>query len=223
MTHSGIGFGTMASSGGGSEFSFFDEYSSDLGYTLGSGNSIGSGKLTLQPASSSLGFTYDIGTGVLSDTAWVLRIYDYKVTSFSWSAAMSFRLGFSNNATPVAYNDGSTQGFGMNLFNRLTANFAIHKLYTNVNGTTASAGTESGTDIVLNTSYWIEIKRTGTTTGELNIYTDSGFSSAFSTQSLSSLGNPTGLRYFSLNAQTGGGTHIATIDKVELKSGVTSW
>ena len=202
-----------------------DDFSSDSGYTFTSGNSISGGRLTAKPAGS-LGFTKPLGFTM--DNTFVVRVHGYEVQSgYSWSSSMSYYFGFSDTATNTAYNGGGN-AWGFKIYNRSGSNSAINNVWTKVNGTKTGGGNstvgENGTDLVVGTKYYIEMKKTGNTTGELRIYSDSDFTTLHSTAYItdSAMGNPTGLNHFALQGQTIGGTHIFKVDKIEIWNGVTS-
>jgi hypothetical protein len=204
-----------------------DDFSSDSGYTFGTGNSISGGVLTCRPASTSLGFTKALGF-TLDNDKWVMRIHGWEVQSgYSWSSSMVYTFGFSDQSGLVAHN-GSGNNFGFQIFNRLSAGTMINNVRSKLNGVSGTGGNntvgENGTDLVVGTKYYIECKRTSATSGELRIYSDSDFTTLHSTAYISNatMNAATGLDHFSLQAQTNGGTHVVNIDKIEIWNGVTS-
>ena len=198
---------------------YTEDFSSDSGYTFASGNSISGGVLTCKPAGS-LGFVKDLGA-TLDDDKWTMRIYGWKVqgSGYSWSAAMAFLFGVSDQSTNQAYN-GNGDAFGFQVFVRASGGM-VNNVVARNDGTYGSGGNssvgESGTNLSTDTKYYIEFKRTSATAGELRIYSDEDFTTLHTAAyvSDSALGAATGLRYFTLNGQTTGGTHVVTIDKVE--------
>lgn len=204
-----------------------DDFSSDSGYTFGTGNSISGGVLTCRPASTSLGFTKALGF-TLDNDKWVMRIHGWEVQSgYSWSSSMVYTFGFSDQSGLVAHN-GSGNNFGFQIFNRLSAGTMINNVRSKLNGVSGTGGNstvgENGTDLVVGTKYYIECKRTSATSGELRIYSDSNFTTLHSTAYISAvtMNAATGLNHFSLQAQTNGGTHVVNIDKIVVYNGVTS-
>lgn len=202
-----------------------DDFSSSSGYTFGTGNSISGGVLTCRPASTSLGFTKALGF-TLDNDKWVMRIHGWEVQSgYSWSSSMVYMFGFSDQSGLVAYN-GSGNNFGFQIFNRNSGGM-INNVRSKLNGTGGTGGNssvgEGGTNLVVGTKYYIECKRTSATSGELRIYSDSDFTTLHSTAYISdaTMNAATGLDYFSLQAQTGGGTHVVNIDKIVVYNGVT--
>ena len=150
-----------------------------------------------------------------------MRIYGWKVqgSGYSWSSAMAFIFGVSDQSTNQAYN-GNGDAFGFQVFVRASGGMVNNVLARN-DGTYNSGGNssvgEGGTNLSTDTKYYIEFKRTSATAGELRIYSDEDFTTLHTAAyvSDSALGAATGLRYFTLNGQTTGGTHVVTIDKVE--------
>ncbi len=198
-------------------------------YSMGAGNSIDitNDRLIIQQASTSLGFTKDmqdadaLGSGNnVDDDDWVLRLHGWKTTSFTWNTAMTHSVGFSDQSPAVIYS-GAGDAFGFNSFDRTTANNGILKIASRDNGTDVRTGTEFATDLGTNT-YYVEMIRSNGTDFTITFYQNSDFTNIFNQQTGTITGDPTNLRYFTLNAQTFGGTHVTQIDKVEFWNGVSS-
>jgi hypothetical protein len=206
------------------ETTYEDDFSSDSGYTFTSGNSISGGVLTAKPAGS-LGFTKPLGFTL--DNTFMVRIHGWEVQSgYSWSSSMAYYFGFSDTATNTAYN-GSGNAWGFKIFNRNSGGM-INNIWTKLSGSTSSGGNssvgEGGTNLVVGTKYYIEMKKTGNGSAELRIYSDSDFTTLHTAAWISdtAMSNPTGLDHFALQGQTTGGTHVAKLDKIEIWNGVTS-
>ena len=165
--------------------------------------------------------SYDLGSGNVSNTAWVLR---YTLTPSDFSADSAVFGFISDTINPNLENNTDSIGTainsnGGNTFFTGSYSNGDKLNYTNLN---ASSG---GTALTNGTSYYVEIKRTSATTVVFTIRTGSHSGTTYGSYSGATVSGVIGLRYIVFgNANWGNGsaTGSGTIKDVKFYNGVTS-
>ena len=101
-----------------------------------------------------------------------------------------------------------------------------YSIHQSQNETLSAGNTTTFTETTsLNDDFYVEIKRTGSTTAEMSFYSDSNYSTLVENKTLT-IDNITGLRYLGVrtngDASTVSGQAIGWIDDVEFYNAVTS-
>jgi len=157
----------------------------------------------------------DIGSTV-SDTEWILRIHDLKITTKS--GGIEVFIGISSNTSGAT----TAQDFIGVAFGDNTANPLAYGVDADNSSITRIGGDYTYTT---NTSYYVEVIRTSPTNYDVKIYSDSNFSSLLFSQSYTCTSTTISLRYLKVaNAMASGSTEdlVGSFDKITLFDGVTS-
>lgn len=135
----------------------------------------------------------DIGAGLISDSAFNLR-FKYVCSTFSATSASIQRLAIclSSNASDISTANDSL-GFGIRVD---SAGSSYHAIYGD--GGTPIASQQNFAESVGVETFYIEIKRTSTTSFTVSLYSDSGYSSLVEAEVVTIPATLTGLRYFKL-------------------------
>ena len=165
---------------------------------------------------------HDLGSGNVSDTAWVLRAeVNFSTITPGESCFLYMVMGASNQAVP----EQTVQKFiGVRLMEPNNAT----KRYDTVFGNTAKLDATKNNQyytFLENTPYYLELIRTGADTFTMEIFTGSFGGTSLGKISTSGITGLTGLQYIKFaNRTTGGasGAYIGTIDNVEFYNSVTS-
>jgi len=164
---------------------------------------------------------YDLGAGIVSDTAFLLR-FKFVLSSFTASTVASqisqLKIGLSSvttiGETPVEDSIGV-------IFRWVPSTTLIYGYHAD--GGTA---TRISTTVVPSaTTYYIEIKRLTATTAEVKLFSDSTFTTQLgSTASMTIPSTIQGLRYLKLYpfVQRSTGVFVATFDDVQLMETVST-
>jgi len=169
---------------------------------------------------------YDLGAGNVNDTAWVLRWEIYYTSISSSGNGHNHAIGLTvNNQTYEL--DTATDTRWMFMWGEPTV-VGGDKTGIEVDNNTTSNGfpTDSVTSAMgSGTQYYMELKRTGSTTGEWKVWTGGYEQTLVESVSATGLANITGLRYIKLtNRGDTGRTGSASgyLDNLKFYNGVTS-
>mgnify|MGYP001170293991 FL=1 len=172
--------------------------------------------------------SYDLGSNL--SATWVLR-YKFNASTFSESENSWLTVGFRSvdSATPV--NDGSTNfdAFGCFVMNGSSLSskkrLGMHSA-TASNNLTEHQNRLEGVTYSTSTDYYVEVVRTGTTTGTVTFRTGSHTGTVFKTYSYSGGNNATNLRYLTISDLadnvSGDSTLVGTITDIEIYDNATS-
>ena len=156
----------------------------------------------------------------VSGTAWVMR-FRYHLTSFSTGSGMHITLGLSSLPSSTAQN-----GTQNSITCQLDAGDALLCIDGTNAGGIASGGSGDATTaftFVAGTSYYVELIRLTSTTANVNVYSNSTFTTLVATAS-ATIPNVTGLQYikFTNRLHSANGSTVGTIDDINFYNGVTS-
>ena len=169
--------------------------------------------------------SYDLGSNL--SATWTLR-YKFNASTFSESENSWLTVGFRsvNSTTPV--NDGSTNfdAFGCFIMNGSSLSskkrLGMHSA-TASNNLTEHQDRLEGVTYSTSTDYYVEVVRTGTTTGTVTFRTGSHSGTVFKTYSYSGGNNATNLRYLTISDLadnvSGDSTLVGTITDIEIYDG----
>ena len=167
--------------------------------------------------------SYDFGSGIISDTAWILR-FKLRFSALTQGAQANFWLGMSSVDSS---NDSSANRdfIGMQTTNAVgTTDFGCQE--KDAQALTGEASVDAKTLAwAISTDYYFEIARSSATAMTVKYYSDAAYTTLVSTSTNSSVpATVTGLRYFFLGNQIGAGAGdwTGTIDNIVLFNGVTS-
>ena len=165
---------------------------------------------------------YDLGSGNVSDTAWVLRAeLNFSTISYGEDCFFYIVLSGSNQSAGETTNQ---KFIGTRL---MTPNNAT-KRYDTVHGTAGHLDVLADNQyytFLENTPYFVEIIRTGSNTFTVEIFTGSFGGTSLGKISTSGISGVTGLQFIKFaNRMSGGGSgqYTGTVDNVEFYNGVTS-
>ena len=199
------------------EPTFEDDFSTDNFTDSGANVGISGGKMNFNigRVTTNQSSYYDLGSA-LSDTKWIMRLHDVKVTTKS--GGIEVFIGVSSNTSGGA----TAQDFiGLNLGDD-TASPVLGGVDSDGAAITRLGGNYTYS---LSTSYYVEIIRESATSYKINVFSDSGFSTSLFSQSYTCTATTTELQYVKFaNAQVAGSTEslIGTCTKLEIYNGVTT-
>ena len=196
------------------------DFSSSTGWTTaGTGLSIGSNKLTYTNLVVKTGtnqkISYDLGSGNVSDTKWVLR---FKLTPSAFNADGAVMVALSDTQNPNFESNTDSIGTAINAsggtvwFVGSYANGSKLNYDNQINYNTGASLLSNGT------SYYVEIRRTSATAIDFTIRTGSHTGTTYSTFSGATVSGVTGLRYIVIgngNWGEGSATFSGDIDDVK--------
>ena len=199
------------------EPTFEDDFSSDNFTDSGANVAVSGGVMNfdIDRATTDQSSYYDLGSA-LSDTKWIMRLHDVKVTTKS--GGVEVFIGVSSNTSGGA----TAQDFiGLNLGDQ-TASLVLGGVDSDGAGIIRI---NADYTYLINTSYYVEIIRESATSYKINVFSDSGFSTSLFSQSYTCTATTTELQYVKFaNAQVAGSTEslIGTCTKLEIYNGVTT-
>jgi hypothetical protein len=150
-------------------------------------------EFTMKRSTSYNGVIYDLGSGAVSDTKWVIR-FKYRITTAGGGHARSYYFGLrSDNSLQEQPSGNDVIGF------RPMPQDSRLYIYVRNNGTDGSAY-QSGVSLSTSTDYYVEIIRVSASEAKFNIYTNSSYTGtpAFTHTDSSDVSGITDLRYFAI-------------------------
>ena len=169
---------------------------------------------------------YDLGSGAVDDEKWVLRFH-WKMTTYTegdGSGKFSAWGLFAENN--LNWNTTGHDGIMMKMVFSSNAAENHYSIHESQNETLSAGNTTTFTETTsVNDDFYVEIKRTGSTTAEMSFYSDSNYLTLVENRTLT-IDNVTGLRYLGVrtngDASTVSGQAVGWIDDVEFYNGVTT-
>ena len=171
--------------------------------------------------------SYDLGSNL--NATWVLR-YKFNASTFSESENSWLSVGFRSvdSATAVTGSSTNFDTFGCFVMNGSSASnkkrLGMHSGTANTSLTEHQDRLE-GVTYTTSKDYYVEVVRTGTTTGTVTLREDSHTGTVFKTYSYSGGNNATNLRYLTISDLadnvSGDSTLVGTITDIEVYDGVS--
>ena len=168
---------------------------------------------------------YDLGAGNVSNTAWVLR-FKWTIVNHTGGSGSDPDIFFGLCDTPqtTSITDSSNTAFGIRAHGGATNNMYVMS-QDNADLWHASSKDYEFTETPTIGTYYVEIRKTGSLTGIVTLFSDSNYSTTIESSGQIALENTDGLRYiffanYPLSATTP--PFNGTVDDLKFYNGISS-